>query len=108
MLPALRSWRSWAGWSSDASEQLVVVGEVRGRPLVRLKARRETGERRRRGVRCLDAAGEDRDRAPVDRPCRQRASDGKLDLIGAVIAAQQHDVDDLAGGVRAPVAASQG
>jgi hypothetical protein len=55
----------------------------------------------------VGAAGEDRDRAAVDRAGSQRAANRELDLVGALVAAEQHDVDHLAGSVRAPVASGQ-
>ena len=48
------------------------------------------------------AAGENLDGASVDRARGQRAADGELHPGGAVLAAEQHDVDHLPGGVRRP------
>jgi hypothetical protein len=76
-------------------------------PCVRCEARLEVGQRRRRGVRGLGAAGEDRDRAAVDRACGERAADGKGNVLGAVFAAEQQNLDHLPCGVRAPVAGGE-
>jgi hypothetical protein len=60
---------------------------------------------RRRAIR--STAGEDPDGAPVDRAGRQGAANGKLNAIGAVVAAEQDHVDELRRSVRAPVAACE-
>ena len=75
---------------------------------MRGEARVESGERSRRGWRDrLCTAGEDRDRAPVDRAGGERATDRELHSRGAVVAAEQHDVDHLPSSVRASVATDQ-
>ena len=79
-----RGLRVGAG-SSCASEQLVVVGEIRRGTLVRRQPRIEIGQRcgRRAAAR---SAGEDRDGASVVRAGRQRAANGELGAGGPVLA----------------------
>ena len=75
---------------------------------MRREARVETGQRRWRGGRgACRAAGEDLDGASVDRARSQGAADGELHPDRAVLAAEQHDIDHLPGGVRASVALGQ-
>ena len=57
------------------------------------------------GDRCsLGPASEDADGAAVVGAGGERAADGEFDLRGAVLAAEEQDVDHLAGGFRGPVA----
>src|SRR5437764_467142 len=69
-----------------------------------LSANRKSSRRLICGTR---AASENRDGATVDRARGQRAADGELHPGGAVLAAEQHDVDHLPGSIRAPVALDQ-
>ena len=55
----------------------------------------------------LCAAGENRDRTPVDRAGGERATNRELHAGGSVVAAEQQHIDDLPGGVRASVAVGQ-
>ena len=75
---------------------------------MRLQARVQAGQRHGRDPPgALRAAGEDRDRAPVDRAGGERATDRELHAGGAVVAAEQQHVDHLPGGVRASVTVGQ-
>ena len=73
-----------------------------------MQPRVQAGERRRRGSSAgLRAAGENGDRATVDRAGGERATDRELHAGGSVVAAEQQHVDHLPGGVRASVTVGQ-
>ena len=87
--------------------QLVVVGEVRDGPLVCIQAGVQARQWPATPPGAVCTAGEDSDSTTVVSAGRERATDRERNRGGAVLTAQQQDVDHLPRGVRAAIAAGQ-